>query len=99
MAIATLTEEASGYSRSRATFWLRIGAARIRYATKRLPMSSSTDRIEKKIVLRAPRARVWRALTDAKEFGTWFGMRFEGAFAPGAAMRGRLTPTAVDPGG
>ena len=60
-------------------------------------MSSSTDRIEKKIVLRAPRARVWRALTDAKEFGTWFGMRFEGAFAPGAAMRGRLTPTAVDP--
>ena len=44
----------------------------------------STDRIEKKILLRAPRKRVWRALSDSTEFGTWFGMKFEGAFAPGA---------------
>lgn len=51
----------------------------------------STDRIEKTIVLRAPRSRVWRALTRADEFGAWFGMELEGAFAPGARLMGRLT--------
>lgn len=51
----------------------------------------NTDRIEKRVVLRASRARVWRALTDAQEFGTWFGVRLEGAFAPGARVRGRIT--------
>lgn len=55
------------------------------------------DRIEKKIKLRAPRARVWRALADSQEFGTWFGMRIEGPFAPGAVMRGTIVPTKVDP--
>jgi uncharacterized protein YndB with AHSA1/START domain len=56
----------------------------------------STDRITKKILLRAPRTRVWRALTDAQEFGYWFGMKFDGAFAPGAHIRGTIVPTAVD---
>lgn len=56
----------------------------------------STDRIEKKILLRAPRKRVWRALTDSKEFGTWFGMKFDGPFSPGAAMRGVIVPTQVN---
>jgi uncharacterized protein YndB with AHSA1/START domain len=56
-----------------------------------------TDRIIKKIILRAPRSRVWRALTDAQEFGYWFGMTFDGAFAPGAQIRGTIVPTAVDP--
>jgi uncharacterized protein YndB with AHSA1/START domain len=51
----------------------------------------STDRIEKSIVLRAPRARVWRALADAREFGTWFGVKLEGAFAEGATVRGKIT--------
>ena len=51
----------------------------------------STDRIEKRVVLRAPRSRVWRAIADAKEFGTWFGMKLEGAFAAGSTVRGRLT--------
>lgn len=51
----------------------------------------STDRIEKTVVLRAPRSRVWRALTRADEFGAWFGMVLEGAFAPGAHLIGRLT--------
>jgi uncharacterized protein YndB with AHSA1/START domain len=51
----------------------------------------STDRIEKKILLRAPRARVWRALTDAKEFGTWFRVELDGAFVEGAAVRGHIT--------
>lgn len=54
-------------------------------------MSQSTDRIEKKILLRAPRARVWRALTNAEEFGTWFRVKLEGAFAPSAHVRGRIT--------
>ena len=56
----------------------------------------STDRIEKKILLRAPRKRVWRALTDSKEFGTWFGMKFDGPFSPGATMRGVIVPTQVN---
>ena len=51
----------------------------------------STDRIEKTVVLRAPRSQVWRALTRADEFGAWFGMVLEGAFAPGAHLMGRLT--------
>jgi uncharacterized protein YndB with AHSA1/START domain len=53
-------------------------------------MSSSTDRIERTILVRAPRSRVWRALTDAKEFGTWFGVKVEGTFAPGARVRGAI---------
>ena len=52
----------------------------------------STDRIEKKILLRATRQRVWRAISDSTEFGTWFGVKFEGPFAPGASMRGVLAP-------
>jgi uncharacterized protein YndB with AHSA1/START domain len=52
---------------------------------------SSTDRIERTVVLRAPRSRVWRALTDPTEFGAWFGVRVEGKFAPGARVRGAIT--------
>jgi uncharacterized protein YndB with AHSA1/START domain len=51
----------------------------------------STDRIEKTIVLRAPRSRVWRAIANAEEFGAWFGVKLEGAFAPGARIQGRIT--------
>jgi len=40
----------------------------------------STDRIGKKILLRAPRKRIWHALSDSTEFGTWFGMKFDGPF-------------------
>jgi len=56
----------------------------------------TTDRIEKRILLRAPRARVWRALTDATEFGTWFGVTFDGPFRPGAKMHGVLVGTRVN---
>ena len=55
-----------------------------------------TDRIEKKIVLRAPRRRVWRALTDINEFGRWFGVKFDAPFTPNAVQRGVLVGTAVD---
>ena len=49
------------------------------------------DRIEKTIVLRAPRSRVWRALTNAQEFGTWFRAKLDGAvFAPGAFVSGHI---------
>jgi uncharacterized protein YndB with AHSA1/START domain len=56
----------------------------------------STDRIEKKILLRAPRKRVWRALSDSAEFGAWFGIKFDGPFTPGARLRGTIVGTAVD---
>jgi len=47
------------------------------------------DRIEKKVFLRAPRERVWRAVANAEEFGKWFGVDLKGrAFAPGAIVRG-----------
>jgi uncharacterized protein YndB with AHSA1/START domain len=47
-----------------------------------------TDRIEKTIELKAPVSRVWRALTDYREFGAWFGVRVEGPFVVGEASRG-----------
>jgi uncharacterized protein YndB with AHSA1/START domain len=56
----------------------------------------NTDRIEKKILLRAPRARVWRALTNSTEFGNWFGMAFDGPFRPGARMNGIIVGTKVN---
>ncbi|MBZ5611845.1 MAG: SRPBCC family protein [Acidobacteriia bacterium] len=56
----------------------------------------STDRIEKQILLHAPLKRVWRALSDSREFGTWFGVRFDGPFKPGATLRGVIVPTTVD---
>lgn len=53
--------------------------------------TSTTDRIEKTVVLRAPRSRVWRALTDAGEFGQWFRVALEGPFREAATVRGRIT--------
>jgi uncharacterized protein YndB with AHSA1/START domain len=50
-----------------------------------------TDRIEKQVLLRAPRSRVWRALTETKEFGQWFGVKLTGTFTPGAQLRGQVT--------
>jgi len=58
--------------------------------------TATSDRIEKQILLHAPRARVWRALTNADEFCRWFGVKFEGPFSAGAAMRGVIVPTTVD---
>jgi uncharacterized protein YndB with AHSA1/START domain len=50
-----------------------------------------TDRVEKRIELTAPVARVWRALTDYREFGEWFRVRIEGPFVPGQVSRGHIT--------
>jgi uncharacterized protein YndB with AHSA1/START domain len=57
---------------------------------------STTDRIRKTVVLRAPVERVWRAISDAKQFGSWFGFVFDGDFAAGKRMTGRIVPTTVD---
>jgi uncharacterized protein YndB with AHSA1/START domain len=53
--------------------------------------SNSTDQIEKTMVLRAPRSKVWRALTDPAQFSEWFGARLKDAFDPGARVRGPVT--------
>jgi len=49
------------------------------------------DRIEKSIELKASVSRVWRALTDYREFGQWFRVELEGPFVPGQVSRGRIT--------
>ncbi|MFL9915730.1 SRPBCC family protein [Paraburkholderia fungorum] len=55
-------------------------------------MNSSTDRIEKQILLKAPRSRVWRALSNAEEFGTWFRVDFSGKqFVAAQSIRGNIT--------
>jgi uncharacterized protein YndB with AHSA1/START domain len=53
--------------------------------------TSSTDRIEKTTVLRAPRSKVWRALTDPAQFSQWFGAVLKDPFAPGTRVRGPVT--------
>ncbi|QCI63291.1 SRPBCC family protein [Phreatobacter stygius] len=50
-----------------------------------------SDRIEKTIELNAPVERVWRALTDHKEFGEWFRVKLDGPFTPGEVSTGRIT--------
>ena len=49
------------------------------------------DSIEKRIELKAPISRVWRALTDYREFGEWFRVKLEGPFIPGQVSRGQMT--------
>ena len=49
------------------------------------------DQIEKRIELKAPVSRVWRALTDHREFGEWFRVKLEGPFVPGQVSRGNIT--------
>lgn len=56
-----------------------------------------TDRIERSILINAPRSRVWRALTTPGEFREWFGLAPNGEFTPGARLRGTIVGTSVDP--
>jgi uncharacterized protein YndB with AHSA1/START domain len=56
----------------------------------------NTDRIEKKILLHAPLKRVWQALSDSEEFATWFGIKLDGPFTPGARLRGTIVGTSAD---
>jgi uncharacterized protein YndB with AHSA1/START domain len=57
---------------------------------------TTTDRIEKQFEVAAPRSRVWRALADATEFGTWFGVALEQPFAAGATVFGQITNKGYD---
>jgi uncharacterized protein YndB with AHSA1/START domain len=50
-----------------------------------------SDRIEKRIELKAPVSRVWRALTDHNEFGAWFRVKIDAPFVPGQVSRGHIT--------
>lgn len=52
---------------------------------------ASPDRIEKEIVVHAPRAKVWRAITDFREFGKWFLADMQDPFVPGSLSKGRIT--------
>ena len=55
-------------------------------------MSTSTDRIERRVTINAPRSRVWRAIADAGEFGDWFGVDFKGkSFVAGEFIQGKIT--------
>ncbi|MGB2592322.1 MAG: SRPBCC family protein [Candidatus Acidiferrum sp.] len=54
------------------------------------------NRIEKRIELNAPLPRVWRALTDYREFGEWFRVKIDGPFAPGQVSRGHITYTGYE---
>ena len=49
------------------------------------------NHIEKRVELKAPVSRVWRALTDHREFGEWFRVKLEGPFVPGEVSRGHIT--------
>jgi uncharacterized protein YndB with AHSA1/START domain len=53
--------------------------------------ATQTDRIEKKAVIRAPRSRVWRAISNAQEFGVWFLVKLDGPFVQGAPIKGQIT--------
>lgn len=54
-------------------------------------MPATHDRIDREITLRAPQDRVWRAVSDAAEFGAWFGISIDGAFEPGTTLHGTVT--------
>lgn len=56
----------------------------------------TSDRIAKQAHLDAPVERVWDAISDSAKFGTWFGMRVDGAFVEGATVRGQIIETQVD---
>jgi uncharacterized protein YndB with AHSA1/START domain len=52
--------------------------------------TTPTDRIEKQVILDAPRSRVWRALTDVSQFNAWFGVSLTKPFEPGAEVSGKI---------
>ena len=58
--------------------------------------TNTTDRIEKSVLIRAPRSRVWHAVTDTREFGAWFGVSLDGVFAAGRHIPGRVTSAGSD---
>ena len=53
--------------------------------------TTATDRIEKTVIIKAPRSRVWRAIADARQFGEWFRVNLDGDFKAGATIFGKIT--------
>lgn len=49
-----------------------------------------------KILLQATRERLWKAVSESDQFGSWFGVAFDGPFVQGARLTGRIVPTTVD---
>jgi uncharacterized protein YndB with AHSA1/START domain len=93
----TLRQDQAGEAAAPRTSNLKVAIiSRARYhATRRL--RNMTDRIEKTVVLKAPLAKVWKAISDSSAFGTWFGMTIEGPFEAGRTVRGAMATTKVDP--
>lgn len=60
-------------------------------------MTLTPDTIKKQVHLKAPRERVWRAVSDSKQFGAWFGMHCDTDFVAGTKVSGHMVPTSVDP--
>jgi uncharacterized protein YndB with AHSA1/START domain len=60
-------------------------------------MGTDTDRIQKRVTLKAPLERVWMAISDSSRFGEWFGVQFEAPFVAGKAVKGKIVPTKADP--
>jgi uncharacterized protein YndB with AHSA1/START domain len=56
----------------------------------------SSDKIEKHVTLRAPVSRVWKAITNARQFGQWFGVELEGEFVAGKPIRGLFDASRVN---
>ena len=54
-------------------------------------MTTQTDRIEKRVTLRAPLTKVWRAISNAQEFGAWFKVALQGEFVEGRTIHGQVT--------
>ncbi|MGA9658047.1 MAG: SRPBCC family protein [Asticcacaulis sp.] len=55
-----------------------------------------TDEIRKEISLKASLDKVWAAISDAQQFGLWFGVRFDGPFVAGQPLKGVIVPTTVN---
>jgi uncharacterized protein YndB with AHSA1/START domain len=58
--------------------------------------ATTTNRIEKTVLIRAPRSRVWKALSTAGEFGAWFGVKLDGEFAEGRYLPGKIVSSSPD---
>jgi uncharacterized protein YndB with AHSA1/START domain len=54
------------------------------------PTMTETDRIEKKVTLKAPRSKVWRAIADAEQFGEWFRVKLDSPFQARKTVRGKI---------
>jgi uncharacterized protein YndB with AHSA1/START domain len=50
-----------------------------------------SNRIEKTIELNVTIGRVWKAITDHREFGEWFRVQLDGPFVPGEVSSGHMT--------